>query len=189
MMRHALMLVSLLLASPVRAQPAASTPEASFLPLWDELPQHAGWQMLVSPAFPGAWPQPAGGAVVRYAFAMRLTASLADGVEVAAPWARSTLGAAGDIAVERLSARLQPLGIQGVRPLGSAEVALAAREQDAASLLRTGGPAATDGVVRAFTCGWIARQGVVAATILPRHPGFADWLACSLSERASPGRP
>lgn len=134
--------------------------------------------MLVSPAFPGAWPQPVGGTVVRYAFAMRLVPGIVDGAEMAAPWAKSTQDAAGGVVVERLSTRLRPVGVQGVWPLGSAESSLAGREQEVASLLRAGGAPATSDLVRAFTCGWTARLGVVSAVIMPRHPGFRDWLAC-----------
>ena len=130
-------------------QPAAPDPEAAFLPFWAELPDRAGWRMLVSPAFPRNWPPPNGrGAVVRYALAMRLSQGVADGAEMAAPWASSTLGANGGVVVERLSIRLQPLGVQGVRPLRSAEIALVSREQEVAGRLLAGGDQATAGVVR-----------------------------------------
>lgn len=96
--------------------------------------------MLVSPAFPRSWPPPADGsrAVVRYAFAMRLNPAVADGAEMAAPWARVTLGARG-VGVERLPGRLRPLGVQGVRPLRNGEVVLAGREEEVAGLLLAGG--------------------------------------------------
>lgn len=164
------------------SQPAAATasPEAAFLPLWSQLPNRAGWRILVSPAFPATWPPARGtpGAVNRYAFAMRIPAGLADGAVMAAPWARSLEGADGTTAVERLQPDLQPLGIQGVRPIAGVEAALARREEDVAALLLAGADRATDRLVREFTCGWIKRQGVVAAAITPRHPGFAAWLAC-----------
>ena len=155
-------------------------PEAALLPFWTELPGRAGWQMLVSPAFPRSWPPPPAGSgvVVRYAFAMRLKPGVADGAEMGAPWARVTVDARGAQAVERLSRRLRPLGLQGVRPLGTAEIALLGREQEAAERLLAGSPQATDGLVRDVTCGWIGRQGVVAAAITPLHPGFVRWLAC-----------
>lgn len=71
-----------------------------------------------------------------------------------------------------------PLGLQGVRPLGAAEIALAGREQDLAGQLLASGPGATNGLVRDVTCGWIGRQGVAAAAITPLHPGFVRWMAC-----------
>ena len=180
----------LLLAFPTVAQTVAcgtsapqgcrAGPEAALLPFWMELPDRAGWQMLVSPAFPQSWPPPPAGrgAVVRYAFATRLNPGVADGAEMAAPWARLIMHAEGMQGVERLSPRLQSLGLQGVRPLGAAELALVGREQEAAERLLAGGPQATDGLVRDVTCGWIGRQGVVAAAITPLHPGFVRWLAC-----------
>lgn len=136
--------------------------------------------MLVSPAFPRSWPPPADGAraVVRYAFAMRLNPAVADGAEMAAPWARVTLRAKGALGVERLPGRLRPLGVQGVRPLRSGEVVLAGREEEVAGLLLASGAPAKGGLVREFTCGWIGRQGVVAAAITPLHTDFVRWLAC-----------
>ena len=161
-----------------RAQTISPDPGAAFLPAWNELADRSGWQMLVSPPFPGAWPPPAGSTLVRYAFAVRLNPVIADGAEIAAPWATSTLGSTGEIVVERLVTRLQLLGVQGVRPLSTAEIALADREQDVTQRLIAGGDQATDAVVRDFMCGWIARQGVVAAAIMPLHSDFKHWLNC-----------
>ena len=95
-----------------------------------------------------------------------------------APWAKSTLSSADEVVVEQLTARLQPLGLQGVRPLNNAEIVLIGREQEIAQRLLAGDELAADGVVRDFTCSWIARQGVVAAAIMPLHPDFERWLAC-----------
>jgi len=177
--RLALIAASFLLrVLPACAQTIAPPPEAAFLPLWHDLPQQAGWQMLVSPPFPAAWPPPSGGNVMRYAFAMRLDPAIADGVEMAAPWSKSTLSASGEIVVERLSHQLRSLGIQGVRPLQGTEIVLANREQEVTRLLLAGGTSATSDVVRNFTCAWISRQSVVAAAITPLHPDFVAWLAC-----------
>lgn len=136
--------------------------------------------MLVSPPFPRDWPPPPNGqgTVVRYAFAMRLKPGVADGAEMAAPWARMMQSTSGTVGVERLSLRLQPLGVQGVRPLRSAEMALIAREQEVAGRLLAGGDQFDDGLVRDFTCSWIGRLGMVAAAITPSHPAFVRWLAC-----------
>ena len=89
-----------------------------------------------------------------------------------APWARSTEADDGVTTMALLEAGLNPLGIQGVRPLSSAELDLVGREAEAAGLLRAGGAAATDSLVRATTCGWIGRNGVVAAAITPAAPGL-----------------
>jgi hypothetical protein len=172
-------LLCLLPTISANAQPTAPDPSAVFLPGWNHLPDRAGWQMLVSPPFPGTWPMPGGrGTLVRYSCAMRLDPAVSDGAEVAAPWAKSTLNSTGENVVEQLSTRLRPLGSQGVRPLRSEEIALLGREQEVAQRLLGGGKPATDGVVRDFTCSWISRQGVVAAAIMPLHPAFEHWLAC-----------
>jgi hypothetical protein len=170
----------LVVCAPPLRQGCPVEPEPALLPYWKQVPDHAGWQMLLSPAFPQSWPPPPAGrgSVVRYAFATRLKPGVVDGAEMAAPWARVMLDARGIQRVERLTRHLRPLGLQGVRPLGTAEIALADREQDVAELLLTGGTPATDNLVRELTCGWISRQGVVAAAITPLHPGFTRWLAC-----------
>jgi hypothetical protein len=172
---------SILLASVVWLLPAAAPdPKAAFVPLWNETPDRAGLQMLVSPAFPIDWPQRPNrkSAVVRYAFAMRLNSGVADGAEMTAPWAMITRDASGGTVVERLSLDLRPVGVQGVRPLRSAELALIGREQDVADRLLAGGDPVNDGLVHDFTCGWIGRMGLIAAEITPRHSAFMHWLAC-----------
>ena len=136
--------------------------------------------MRVSAPFPQSWPPPAAGgmAVVRYAYAARLRPGLVDGEEVAAPWARVTEAPDDMVSVEVLQPTLHFLSIQGVRPLGAGELAPAEREAEAAALLQAGDGRATDGLVRASVCGWVARNGVIAATVTPLHPAFTRWLAC-----------
>jgi hypothetical protein len=137
--------------------------------------------MLVTPAIPGHWPpqpheRPA--ALVRYAFAFRLAPHLADGSEVAAPWARSLEGQDGSTAVQLLRTELRTLGVQGVRPLRPEESALLGEEAQAAALLRRGEAMVHPDLVRSVTCSWAARNGVIAAAIAPLHAAFFRWLAC-----------
>ena len=171
---------ALLFVSQFPAKAQVADPVQAFLPAWNRLAGTAGWQMLVSAPFPQTWPPSAPGSLglVRYAFAMRLRPGLADGVETASPWAQATENADGSVSVKVLQSMLHPLGIQGVRPLRSGEWELAGREAEVAALLRAGGDRATDELVRAYTCNWIARQGVIAAAITPLHPAFTQWLAC-----------
>ncbi len=171
-------------ASPLHAERMhpPDDPAQAFSSAWTELADTAGWQMLVSAPFPQTWPPPAGARLelVRYAFAMRLRPGLADGVEVASPWALSVGRPDGTATVMVLQRTLHPLGIQGVRPLRAGELAVAGHEAEAktAALLEAGGNEAMDGSVRATTCNWIDRNGVVAAAITPLHPRFTGWLAC-----------
>ena len=172
---------------------AATDPAQPFAEAWSRLSGSAGWRILVSPPLPLDWPPDAGGhglTVVRYAFAMRLRAGLADSAEIAAPWARSTKTRGGAVTVTSLAAELHPLGIQGVRPLTKTELDLVGREDEAARLLQAGAPDAGDPLVRAATCGWIGRNGLVAAAITPLHPAFTHWLSCGnlgLEPAARPG--
>ena len=157
----------------------ASDPTTPFGPAWRQIGTAGDWQLVVSPAFPLAWPPgPEGPVLVRYAYAMRLRPGLADGAEVASPWARSVAAATGRPSVDILQRRLEPLGTQGVRPLRADELGLALRGNDVAVLLAGSLDPGQEALVRAFTCGWIARNGVVAAAIAPRHPAFAAWLGC-----------
>ncbi len=157
-------------------------PAQAFSPAWAQLADTAGWQMIVSAPFPQTWPPPAGArlGLVRYAFAVRLRPGLADGVEVASPWALSVARPDGTVTVTVLQRTLDPLGIQGVRPLRTGELAVAGHEAEAktAALLEAGGNEAMDDSVRATTCNWIDRNGVVAAAITAVHSRFTGWLAC-----------
>ena len=176
-----LVMVAALLSLATGHSRAASDPAQPFAEAWSRLPGSTGWRMLVSAPSPRDWPPVVDGhgmTAVRYAFAMRLNPGLADGAEVGAPWAWSTEAEGGAVTVTSLAAELHPLGIQGVRPLTKAELDLVGREAEAAGLLQAGGTKATDPLVRAATCGWIGRNGVVAAAIAPLHPAFTRWLAC-----------
>ena len=84
----------------------------------------------------------------------------------------------GAVDVESLSGRLEPLSLQGVRPLRSAEVTLIAREQEVVDQLLADGSPSDDRLLRDFTSSWMGRLSVVAAAIAPSHPAFMRWLAC-----------
>ena len=159
---------------------AMPNPDAAFATLWESMPDRAGWQMLVSPPLPRDWPLRQDGhvAVVRYAFAMRLRPGLADSAEMTVPWAELIQTSDGAVDVESLSGRLEPLSLQGVRPLRSAEVTLIAREQEVVDQLLADGSPSDDRLLRDFTCSWMGRLSVVAAAIAPSHPAFMRWLAC-----------
>ena len=163
----------LLAARPARAKGLNPELEAAWTALG---PAARGWVPHLSPAFPAS--RPPDGVIHRYALAWRLRPSLADGAEVAAPWAVVETRPGAPARVIPLTPELAPLGIQGVRPLSGEELALAGREAEVDALLSTPPDAAGAALIRAFHCGWARGQGVVAAAILPRHPAFAAWLGC-----------
>ena len=166
--RRALLLLALA-ALPAQAQRVPEVEAA-----WAGLGEAArGWVPALSPPVPAAWPAAVGGRTRRYAFAYRARPGLADGAEVAAPWAFVEEG------VTILTRTLTPLGIQGVRPMRAEEIALAERDAEVASLLAGPLDAAGAALIRAFHCGWAARQGVIARDVLARHPDFAAWLGCA----------
>ncbi|MBP0493917.1 hypothetical protein [Roseomonas indoligenes] len=168
---------ALLLALPAGAQPLP--PGAEVEAAWAALgPSARGWSPLVSPAFPLAWPPDGTAALRRYAFAYRQRPGLADGVEVAAPWAAAETRPGAPTRIILLAGGLAPLGIQGVRPLRPEEMRLIEREAEVAALLAA--PPDRDGaaLIRAFHCNWASRQGVVARTVAPDHPDFIAWLGC-----------
>lgn len=162
------------------ASPRKADPAAPFRAAWQGLSgaRDGRWDLHVSAGFPRSWPPGAEPAVVRYAFAMRHARDLSDGMEVAAPWARSTESADGTVTMELLRPQVDRIGIQGVRPMRADELSLARREEEVAVLLTRPLDPAGESLVRRFTCDWLKRQGTAAAEILPRHEGFVRWLAC-----------
>jgi hypothetical protein len=138
-----------------------------------------GWEMSVSPAFPEHWPGHSPGRLVFYAYAYRVNPQLADAVEVAGPWARGTLQPGHALQIEILRRSLEPLGIQGVRPMQANEMKLAQRQAQIEALLWAPASAEHSRLIRAFYCNWYGRQGVMAAAIEPRHSAFFRWLQCS----------
>jgi hypothetical protein len=142
------------------------------------------WSMRTTPAFPTAWPPTATTIWVRYAYAAGrdLGGGLADGERVARPWARVELRpGAATAAIVPLSARLEPLAIQGVRPIDAATAArLRQEEQITAACLRLTGPpdpaAAETADLRAFYRAWLGFNGVIADAIRADHGAFLDWI-------------
>ena len=161
--------------APCAAQPVPPGPalEAAWAALG---PATRGWTLQVTPAFPTAWP--ADGTTRRYAFAYRVPPRMADAAEVAAPWAVAEQRPGAPATVIPLGQGLSPLGLQGVRPMGGEEMALAGRTAEVDALLATPPDAAGAALIRAFHCNWRRRQGVIAAAVLPLHPAFDAWLGC-----------
>ncbi|WP_338665659.1 hypothetical protein VQH23_10875 [Pararoseomonas sp. SCSIO 73927] len=173
--RRALGAALLTLPAAARAQPLPPGPEIEAA--WAALgPAARGWSLLASPAFPVAWPPQ--GSLRRYAFAYRHRPSLADGVEVAAPWAAAETGPGTLGRIISLSSELTPLGIQGVRPLSGEETRLIGREAEVARILLAPPDEAGAALVRAFHCNWASRNGLGARAIAPHHPAFIAWLGC-----------
>jgi hypothetical protein len=142
------------------------------------------WSRRTTPVFPTAWPPTATTVWVRYAYAAGrdLGGGLADGEQVAWPWARVELRpGAATAAIVPLSARLEPLAIQGVRPIDAATAArLRQEEQITAICLRMVGPpdpaAAETAELRAFYRAWLGFNGVIAGAIRSDHGAFLDWI-------------
>ncbi len=158
---------------------ARADASAPFAAAWTAMGTAArDWVMAVSPPVPAHWPPDADGALVRYAYAWTLRLHIADGSEVAAPWARSE-GKPGEAPrVEVIRRTLESLGIQGVRPMLPAELQLAGREEEVAALLTSPLSPASEPLIRAYYCKWRSLNGVIAATLVPRHPEFFAWLRC-----------
>lgn len=161
------------------AAAAESDASAPFAAAWANMGTAArGWVMAVSPALPTHWPPDAHGALVRYAYAWTLHPHIADGQEEAAPWARSE-GKPGEAPrVDVIRRTLESLGIQGVRPIRADEMQLAGRKEEVAALLTFPPSPASEQLIRAYYCNWRSRNGVIAATLVPRHPEFFAWLGC-----------
>ena len=178
-MRRRGLITSCLLApsTSARAQPREADP-----PLYEAwrrtLQPGEAWVPDMTPHLPLDWPI-RDGALVRYGFAYRLRPGLADGAEMTEPYARVVEWPDGTTHVEQLTPRFVVRGIQGVRPLGREEAALANRRPELPALLRAPASAGRDAEIRAITCFWRSVLGVQASAVLPRHPAYAAWLGCA----------
>jgi hypothetical protein len=170
-------LLALLATSPARAADPGALERA-----WATVADREGWHALLSPAFPQHWPPPSDGSggVVSYAFAWRYAAAGPNLVEVSAPWAGLATARDGSTHIEVLRPTLLPLGVEATRPMRGEEVTLAAREAEVARVLRTVPTPSGSALIRAATCAWIARHGLVAEVVLHRHPEFGAWLRCGV---------
>jgi hypothetical protein len=84
---------------------------------------------------------------------------------------------------ELLSPRIREIGIQGVRPLTSGELAVydqaAAAELALARLTAVPDEEAQETLLlREYYCAWIGHNETVANEIRPYHAGFVVWLGC-----------
>jgi hypothetical protein len=161
-------------ASPVLPESAIA---AQFRSAFTALgPSANDWEIQVSPAMPAHWP--GARSLIFYAYAYRQEIHLADGVRIAAPWARGEMRPGQPFNVTLLHGPLMPIGIQGVRPMMPQDGDPAQRQAQVQALLTTPATAQGDRLIRAYYCGWRARQGVIAASIEPLHPDFFSWLRC-----------
>ena len=143
------------------------------------------WSPRTTPAFPTSWPPTSATTWVRYVYAAGrdLGGGLADGERVARPWARVELRpGAATAAIVPLSARLEPLDIQGVRPIDGATLAILRTEEQVTAagrrLTALPDPAAAETAeLRAFYRAWLSLNGVIASAIRPDHGAFLAWVA------------
>lgn len=178
----------------VNAEPIAEKIAALLPKEWSKvaqpLPSSTGpsfWKFLLSPPLPCTWPASGSGKICYYAYAYAMDPSLADGVRVAAPWAKVSLDSPFHpeaAKVETLGKQLQILGIQGVRPLAGGELEIAKSGDQAKQMLLNWVSEQTPlsqeeraGIV-AYYCQWTKTNGVIAAAINPLHADFFAWLGC-----------
>ncbi|HET9956681.1 MAG TPA: hypothetical protein VFQ61_19425 [Polyangiaceae bacterium] len=139
------------------------------------LPGSAGWKLELSFPLPVGWPARS---YVRYAYGSRLRPGLADGIEVAAPWAR--LDASDPSIFEYLADRVSLLGIQGVHPMSRGELDLIAEINRAGTvddlLARAPHDPSAAELVRRYYCNW--SKQLIPAQLLRHHPEFATFLDC-----------
>ena len=146
----------------------------------DPLPDGIHWSLRITPPFPMTWPPTGDGRVAWYGFAGGMRFGLSDGEMVAAPWARVVASAKGAPKLERLTTRLESIGIHGVRPIAGDELAVVktgGAAADAVMALAAGTAATPAPLVQRFYCQW-ARDSGAGEAVKARHPAFFAWLAC-----------
>ena len=148
-------------------------------------PGDVGWDYVISPAFPSAWPPDGKGLVYYYAYATGLRMGLMDAEVVAAPWGRVKVDATGKQApqMEILRKQLKEAGRQGVRPLKQEEIDIYkgkdAVEAQVSLLSRATSLKDVDAAaLQRYYCQWLKDNGTVADEIRPFQIEFFKWLAC-----------
>ncbi|MEO6953923.1 MAG: hypothetical protein ABI321_19125 [Polyangia bacterium] len=139
-------------------------------------PSDAGWTMEVTPFVPASWPPD--GAVIAYAYARRIEPGLQDGYVVAHVWAKARISRDGTLAIEHLADRVVELGIQGFRPVATAEIerTVAEGRRAQASFLSARSLGDIDAsAARAFFRTWRDFHGLIHKEVAARHPAFFTW--------------
>lgn len=148
-------------------------------------PAAVGWaSRVISLPWPLAWPPGPQPAVVYYAHPYGLAPGrLADGEFIAAPWARVSLRPGQPAQTAVWVQTIQPLGVQGVRPM-TAEALQAVKDSASAPADLAGltqlpaDDSPTARRIRQRYCAWRSANGVVAEALQPRHATFFAWLGC-----------
>lgn len=143
-----------------------------------------GWSYRFTPPFPLVWPPAATAGVVYYGIPYGLAPGrLSDGEHVGEAWVKVELVSGQAPRVLVLREMIQPLGIQGVRPLSEKELRLerehAQGPQHVATL--TGLRADTDSQaiqIRGYYCSWVRHNHLTAKRLAAVHSDFFTWIAC-----------
>lgn len=150
---------------------------------WSQVNERAGWSPQFTPGLPATWPdrRPR---LVWYGFAYGYTRfppdHLVDAMEVGCLWGRveQRIEAGGETVLEytALSETVEPVGVQGVHPVGpdhgSRADALARAERRVAKR-----PARRIGrrAIAAYA-EWLSNHGTAAGLLPPEHAPFIGWI-------------
>lgn len=127
-----------------------------------------GWGPCLTTPLPLYWPPLERGVVVWYCYAQRMQPGLMDGVEISAPWARLILqNTEVQPALQRLTEVIEPLGIQGVRPIDPAMLRTAPLSQPLSQMIQRGQTCDHEAIAKALN-GWREFNGRIAS-----HPAVA----------------
>ncbi len=142
------------------------------------------WSYHITPPFPATWPLADNSRLYYYVFAYGRGNGLADGVYVAAPWARVEVypGDMGLPSINLLMDEIVQIGVQGERPLNAKEIAISKIGESAEAYLATLAtmPDKSDRVVfqlKEYYCQWLRFSGI-EEQIGRLHESFIHWLAC-----------
>lgn len=156
------------------------------VPQSNEVP-NKWWMYYISPPFPSIWPPKPNLRLYYYAYAQGLdfTGGLVDAVYIAASWARVKLDIKGNKSpeLERLSNRIEEIGIQGIRPLSEEEMAIFEKGASAQAFLGnlTTLPDRKEQSVSElidYYCTWLRLNAAIASDIRSFHEAFFKWLQC-----------
>ncbi len=136
------------------------------------------WSMAITPPLPADMPPRGIVRVYAYATGFDVAGGLVDGVRVAAPWAevQHLFGKPQAIALRVLRNMIEPIGIQGVRPVGPEELRSSSDQDSWAGWLRAGTSGRAAAAAHRAYQHWRADNGVIAAALKPELPEFFAWL-------------
>ena len=137
--------------------------------------RRGGWEPVLSPMFPAAWP-PNGKGVI-YGFAHAYDTEIKDAEPVGSVWAEVRVSAGEKTEVANVKAEIRDLGLQEFHPVSMREPVVALWGQAHQKVLKAKSEKDLDDVVRKVYRQWREFNPVICTQLEPLHRAFFEWLS------------